>query len=180
MTTIKAVEHLTLDGVMQEPESWSPPYQDHVMADTMQKDLNVPGGMLLGRRTYEILHAAWAGRDDNPFTPVFESRRKYVVSRTLSEPLVWGQSTLVAGDLSEFKQAVPEDRLVVLGSGELVRGLLREGLLDELLLAIHPLVLGTGARLFEDGGPRVELAVDGPVTTTTGVAIGTYRPVSPP
>src|SRR5215213_8952869 len=100
MTRIKAVEHLTLDGVMEAPESWSGPYQDDTMGQTMAQDMSRPGGLLFGRRTYEEFVEAWGGRNDNPFTPVLESRQKYVVSRTLREPLPWQSSTLVTGDLA--------------------------------------------------------------------------------
>ena len=175
MAAIKAVENVTLDGVMESPESWAGPYQDEVLGRAMAQDMARPGGMLFGRRTYEEFIRAWGGRDDNPFTPVLESRNKYVVSRTLSEPLPWRNSTLVTGDLGELKQTAPEETLVVLGSGELVRSLLREGLVDELLLTAFPLVLGSGTRLFEDGGPRTELELASSMTTTTGVTVATYH-----
>jgi dihydrofolate reductase len=176
MTTIKAVENITLDGVMDAPESWAGPYQDEVLGKAMAQDMARPGGILLGRRTYEEFIRAWAGRDDNPFTPVLESRNKYVVSRTLSEPLPWQNSKLVGDDLAELKRTAPEEHLVVLGSGELVRALLREGLVDELLLTVYPLVLGGGTRLFEDAGPRIGLELTSSLTTTTGVTVATYHP----
>jgi dihydrofolate reductase len=175
MTRIRAVENVTLDGVMQDPESWSAPYQDDILGEAMGRDMARGGGLLFGRRTYEEFIRAWAGRDDNPFSPVLEARRKYVVSNTLTEPLPWQNSTLVRGDLAELARTAPEEELVVLGSGRLVRGLLREGLVDELLLSVHPLVLGSGTRLFEDGGPRAELALVDSITTTTGVTVGTYH-----
>src|SRR5215208_7538560 len=128
MTTIKAVENVTLDGVMEAPEDWSPPYQDEVLAQVMARDMARGGGLLFGRRTYEEFIRAWAGREDNPFTPVLEAREKYVVSRTLSEPLPWQNSTLVRGDVAELKRTAGEDQLVVLGSGELLHSLLRAGL----------------------------------------------------
>ncbi len=175
MATIRAVENITLDGVMQEPDSWSEPYQDDVLAKTMGQDMARGGGLLFGRHTYEEFTRAWAGRDDNPFTPVLECRRKYVASRTLSDRLPWKNSTLAPGDLAELKRTAPEDELVVLGSGELLRSLLREDLVDELLLLIHPLVLGSGTRLFEAGGPGLTLGLASSVTTTTGVLISTYH-----
>ena len=159
MATITAVESITLDGVMQAPGApdedtrggfahggWAVPYNDEVQAREMGRGMAREGGMLLGRRTYEILMRAWAGRDDNPFTPVLEARRKYVVSNSLSEPLPWVNSTL-----------------------------LRAGLVDELTLLVHPLVLGSGTRLFGDDGARAPLSLAGSVATTTGVVIGTYR-----
>jgi dihydrofolate reductase len=161
---------------------WAVPYNDEVQMRVMGEGMAQEGGMLLGRRTYESLMRAWAGRDDNPFTPVLEGRRKYVASTTLREPLPWQNSTLLAGDavaaVRELKASAPEERLVVLGSGELVRSLVRTGLIDELQLLVHPLVLGSGTRLFDgDGdGVRVPLALVDSVATTTGVVIATYRP----
>jgi dihydrofolate reductase len=192
MATITAVESITLDGVMQAPGApdedtregfahggWAVPYNDEVQARVMGQGMAREGGMLLGRRTYEILMRAWAGRDDNPFTPVLEARRKYVVSNSLGEPLPWVNSTLVAGDaaatVEELKAHAREGSLVVLGSGELVRALLRAGLVDELTLLVHPLVLGSGRRLFGDDGARLPLSLADSVTTTTGVVIATYR-----
>lgn len=175
MATIKAVENVTLDGVMESPESWAPPYQDEVLGQRMGQDMARPGALLFGRRTYDEFVRAWGGRDDNPFTPVLEARNKYVVSSTLSEPLPWQNSTLVTGDLAELKRTAPEEELVVLGSGELVRSLLREGLVDGLLLTVFPLAIGSGTRLFEDGGPRTEFELRESVTTTTGATIAAYH-----
>jgi dihydrofolate reductase len=192
MATITAVESITLDGVMQAPGApdedtregfahggWAVPYNDEVQARVMGQGMAREGGMLLGRRTYEILMRAWAGRDDNPFTPVLEARRKYVVSNSLGEPLPWVNSTLVAGDaaatVEELKAHAREGSLVVLGSGELIRALLRAGLVDELTLLVHPLVLGSGRRLFGDDGAHLPLPLADSVTTTTGVVIATYR-----
>jgi dihydrofolate reductase len=192
MATITAVESITLDGVMQAPGApdedtrggfahggWAVSYNDEVQARVMGQGMAREGGMLLGRRTYEILMRAWAGRDDNPFTPVLEARRKYVVSNSLGEPLPWVNSTLVAGDatatVEELKAHAREGSLVVLGSGELVRALLRAGLVDELTLLVHPLMLGSGRRLFGDDGARLPLSLADSVTTTTGVVIATYR-----
>jgi dihydrofolate reductase len=192
MTRISVVENISLDGVMQAPGGadedtrggfahggWAWPYRDELQDRVMGADMAKDGGLLFGRRTYEKMLQAWAGRDDNPFTPVLERRRKYVASRTLREPLRWVNSTLLPGDavgaVRELKAGAPEDELVVLGSGELVRGLLAAGLVDELKLLIHPLVLGTGTRLFPDGGARVPLTLTDSVATSTGVVIATYR-----
>src|SRR5919205_4096099 len=98
MARITAVENVTLDGVMRAPGApdedtrggfahggWAVPYNDEVQMRVMGEGMARDGGMLLGRRTYESLMRAWAGRDDNPFTPVLEGRRKYVASTTLRE-----------------------------------------------------------------------------------------------
>lgn len=137
--------------------------------------------MLFGRVTYERFHSVWAGRDDNPFSPVLDGGRKYVASSTLSEPLPWRSSVLLGGDgaarVAELKasDAVPE--LVVLGSGVLLRSLLVADLVDDLQLSIHPLTLGAGTRLFDAEGPQLAFEVTRSVTTTTGVVIANYRRV---
>jgi dihydrofolate reductase len=192
MTRITAVENITLDGVMQAPGhpeedtrdgfehgGWAVPYSDPVQAQVMGEGMAREGALLFGRRTYESFMRAWAGRDDNPFSPVLDARMKYVASSTLEEPLPWRNSTLLAGDAAEtvreLKATAPEDDLAVLGSGELVRTLLRAGLVDTLQLLIHPLVLGSGTQLFDADGPRIPLTLTDSLTTTTGVVIGTYH-----
>lgn len=136
--------------------------------------------MLFGRRTYEDFAAFWPQQKDNPFTAVLNARRKYVVSTTLTEPVPWRNSTLLAGDAAETVARLKErsdSDLTVLGSGALVRTLLRHGLVDELFLSIDPLLLGTGQRLFAEESPLAALRLAESVTTATGVIIATYRPV---
>ena len=136
------------------------------------------GAMLFGRVTYERFHEVWAGREDNPFSPVLDARRKYVASTTLTDPLRWQNSALLRGDASEtvreLKENAPEGQLVLLGSGVLLRALLAADLVDELQLSIYPLVLGTGTRLFAENGPCDRLELADSVTTTTGVVMATY------
>ena len=195
MSTLTAVVHLTLDGVMQAPGradedtrdgfchgGWATSYNDQVMAEAMGRGMAAGmagGSLLLGRRTYEDFASFWPRQTDNPFTPVLTAMTKYVTSNTLRDPLPWDNSTVLTGDaarsVSELKQK--DKNLVVLGSGELLRTLLRHDLVDEYLLTIHPLVLGTGRRLFNGDGQTAKLHLVDSVTTTTGVLIGTYRPV---
>ena len=135
-------------------------------------------GLLLGRRTYEDFFQVWPKRTDNPFTEALNNAQKYVASRTLSEPLPWVNSTLLKGDalrsVAELKHRLDKD-LMVLGSGELVRSLMSAALVDEYILLIHPLVLGSGQRLF-DAGISASLRLQEVNPTTTGVLIATYRP----
>jgi len=101
------------------------------------------------------------------------------VSTTLKEPLPWENSTLLSEDIPGAVQRVKDQldkELVVLGSGELIQTLMQHGLVDEFLLMIHPLVLGTGQRLFRDGSPTTSLNLVESVTTTKGVVIGRYEP----
>jgi dihydrofolate reductase len=194
MRRITVFNSLTLDGVMQAPGradedsrggfahgGWAAPLSDEVMGRVAAEGMAGPGALLLGRRTYEDFHGFWPNQTDNPFTEVLDNTRKYVASTTLREPLPWRNSTLLGGDAAEavarLKEQPGED-LTVLGSGELVQALRRRHLVDRYVLLIHPLVLGSGRRLFPDGGPAATLRLIDSVTTTTGVIIATYQPVT--
>ncbi|GAB3994589.1 hypothetical protein GCM10029992_09530 [Glycomyces albus] len=141
--------------------------------------MSAGGPILLGRRTYEDFASYWPRQGDNPYTEALNRAEKYVVSNTLSEPLPWQNSILLSGDaaksVAELK-AEPGGDICVMGSGVLVRSLLRAGLVDELLLMVHPLMLGTGNRLFDDTIDRIRLTLVDSITTTTGVLLATYRP----
>jgi dihydrofolate reductase len=192
MSRVVVIENVTLDGVMQAPGrpdedtrggfgrgGWALPYNDEVMARAMGERMARRGSLLLGRRTYEDFHGFWPRQADNPFTDALNSAPKYVASRTLEEPLPWANSTLLRGDAADAVAALKQggtDDLGVLGSGELVQALMRRGLVDEFVLLIHPLVLGSGQRLFRDGGPPTALRLTDSVTTTTSVVIATYEP----
>src|SRR5919199_2842880 len=184
---VVVVENVTLDGVMQAPArpdedardgfahgGWAVGYGDAVMAEKMGERMAREGALLLGRRTYEDFFAVWPKRTDNPYTDVLNRTQKYVASTTLSEPLPWENSTLLSGDAADAVARLREQAggdLTVLGSGALVRSLAARGLVDEYLLSIHPLVLGSGRRLFEDGLPPARFALADAVPTTTGVII---------
>jgi dihydrofolate reductase len=196
MSRLVVNTNLTLDGVMQAPGDpdedrrdgferggWATPYFDRVMGDAAAEGIAKGGALLFGRKTYEHFASVWPNQpEDNPFAAVLNNRQKYVASRTLEEPLSWRNSTLLEGDAMEAVAKLkeqPDDDLVVLGSGELVQSLMRANLVDEYVLLIHPLVLGTGRRLFSDGGASADLRLVETKTTTTGVVIATYQPVEP-
>ena len=192
MRKVIATESVTLDGVMQAPGrpyedtrggfehgGWAIPYADEVMARAMGERMQMAeGGLLvLGRRTYEDFAGFWPKQKDNPYTDALNRAEKLVASTTLKEPLPWQNSRLLEGDavsaVAKLKEEPGED-LGILGSGELVRSLIRRDLIDEYVLLIHPLVLGSGQRLFPEG-PVARLELAETVTTTTGVVIATYR-----
>jgi dihydrofolate reductase len=193
MSKVVVNANLTLDGVMQAPSDhnedrrggfehggWAPPYFDQVMADAAAEGIAKGGALLFGRRTYEQFASYWSTQtEDNPFAAVLNERQKYVASTRLEEPLPWKNSTLLKGDPIEavvkLKQQPGKD-LVVLGSGELVQALMQHDLVDEYVLLIYPLVLGSGRRLFTDGGASTALRLVDTRTTTTGVVIATYQP----
>ena len=189
MSRLVITNNLTLDGAMQSPShpdedrrggfehgGWAPPYADQVMGEFMAKGIEKGGSMLFGRRTYEQFASYWPHQpDDNPYAAVLNDRRKYVVSTTLSDPLAWANSTLLRDveEVADLKEE-PGGDIVVLGSGELIASLMRRDLIDEYVLSIHPLVLGSGRRLFPEGSPFAKLRLVDSVTTTTGVVIGTF------
>jgi dihydrofolate reductase len=143
----------------------------------MAKSMAETRGILLGRRTYEDFYSYWPKQSDNPYTEVLNQTPKYVASTTATEPLPWQNSTLLSGDLAAEVAALrdrTDGAIAVLGSRELVRWLAEQDLVDEYLMLIHPLVLGSGTRLFPKNGPRRALRLTDAVVTTTGVVIATY------
>jgi dihydrofolate reductase len=191
MRKVVVFTSVTLDGVMQAPGrpdedtrggfghgGWALPYNDEVMGKVVAENMAGSGSLVLGRRTYEDLYGFWPEQTGNPFTEVLDNTRKYVASTTLAEPLPWRNSTLLEGDAADavarLKQEPGRD-LTVLGSGELVQSLRRRDLVDEYVLLLHPLVLGSGRRLFPDGGGPADLRLTGSTATTTGVIIATYQ-----
>lgn len=189
-------EFLTLDGVMQAPGAsdedleggfehggWQLAYFDEVFAKSMEEVMAETGGFVLGRKTYELFAAYWptAKEEVGGFADVINEMPKHVASTTLREPLAWQNSTLLEGDLEEAVRALKEEDgkdLQVIGSGRLASWLAARGLVDEYRLMIHPLVLGSGKRLFQ-GGTRMSLRLIDSAVTTTGVLIVTYGMESP-
>jgi dihydrofolate reductase len=190
MRRVVVFEHLTLDGVMQAPGradedrrggfehgGWATLW-DPVIASVAAKSMASRPALLLGRRTYEDFYGFWPQQTDNPFTEVLNISQKYIASRTLEEPLPWSNSRLLAGEAAEAIAALreqPGSDFVVLGSGELVQTLMRHGLVDEYVLLIHPLVLGSGRRLFSDTGARAALRLVDAKASPSGVVIASYR-----
>jgi dihydrofolate reductase len=190
MRKVTVVNNVTLDGVMQAPGrpdedtrggfkhgGWAAEYNDAVKGQTMAQGMSKGGDLLFGRRTYEDFFKVWPNRKDNPFTAVLDNTRKYVASTTLREPLPWKNSTLLPGDAADAVAKLKSEEggdLTVLGSGVLIQSLMRRQLIDQFTLLIHPLVFGTGRKLFADDGSLAKFRVDQSVVTTTGVIIATY------
>ena len=181
MRRVVAAELVTVDGVMESPEAWAFSYSNEEMEEANASGMAASDAMLLGRVTYEALAAFWPNQPGGtPMVDYINGVAKYVVSGTLEEPLAWNNSTLINGsefaeDIYELKWRAGED-ITILGSGALVRSLLRDGLLDELRLMVHPIVLGGGKRLFEEGGESKNLELVDSKTFSTGVLHLTYRP----
>jgi dihydrofolate reductase len=181
MRKVLAVELVSVDGVMESPEEWAFSYSNDEMEEANELGMAASDAMLLGRVTYEALAAFWPYQPGGtPMVDYINSVPKFVVSATLEEPLKWSNSTLIKGnefaeEITELKRRPGKD-ITILGSGALVRSLLREGLLDELRLMVHPVVLGGGKRLFEDGADQKALELMDSRTFGTGVLYLSYRP----
>ncbi len=195
MSKVMVIEHLTLDGVMQGPArpdedrrdgfeygGWGVAGNDPLMQQVLGARMGGSWSLLVGRITYEDLYGFWPKQPKpNPMSEALNNVEKFVASTTLTEPLPWQNSTLLKGDVADAVATLEAEHgktLVVFGSGELVQSLMRRDLIDEYVLQIHPLVLGTGRHLFPDGSPLTKLNLVDAVTTATGVIIATYRPAA--
>jgi dihydrofolate reductase len=152
---------ITLDGVIEAPQKWNPPYYNDEMTQVVQAQLADADLHLYGRRSYELFRAVFTGPNRPPHAEMMASIPKVVVSTTLANP-DWGPTTVISSDvtaeLRRLKQQ-PGKNISVGASGTLVRFLLTEGLLDELRLLVHPVVVGTGAHLFEGGTTQLALTL---------------------
>src|SRR5215217_6428695 len=155
MRKVVASEIISVDGVVESPQEWHFPYFNEQMAEAIGAAMAAADAMLLGRVTYEEFAAFWPSQssEDEEFADYMNNTPKFVVSTTL-EKAEWNNSTLikenVAQEITKLKQQPGKD-ISITGSGTLLRSLLREDLLDELRLMVHPVVVGSGKRLFEGG-----------------------------
>ncbi|MDT4970051.1 MAG: hypothetical protein QOG22_194 [Pseudonocardiales bacterium] len=177
MRKINAWLFVTLDGVIEAPEKWV--IADDDMFAAMEADYANSDALLLGRRTYETFAASWPERGSEvPNADWMNNTRKYVASTTLESP-EWNNSAVIEGDVAEavarLKQEDGKD-IMVNGSGALVRTLMRNHLLDELRLFVHPVVVGSGRRLFDAESDPVEFALVDSQAYNNGVISLTYKP----
>jgi dihydrofolate reductase len=179
MRKIVAGLFMSLNGVIEAPDKWHFPYLDQEMGEAVGSQMAEMDTMLLGRKTYQEFAGYWphAGSDVQ-YADVMNATPKLVVSRTL-DTVEWQNSTLikdnVAEELTRLKQQ-PGKSIGITGSGTLVQSLLREELIDELNLLVHPIVVGSGKRLFEDGADTKALELVDSKTFGSGVVSLTYRP----
>jgi dihydrofolate reductase len=192
MRMLRVIEFLSLDGVMQAPGApdedteggfrhggWQRPYFDDVLAASAAEGMAATDAYLFGRKTYEKMAAYWPNvSDDDPYARHMNSTRKYVASSTLRD-LDWAHSTVIEGDVAEEVGKLKGEaggNIAVLGSGELVQTLIANDLVDEFFLAMYPIVLGSGKRLFRGADQARRLTLVDSQTTGTGGLILTYRP----
>jgi dihydrofolate reductase len=193
------ITHVSVDGVMQglggpgedrrggfERGGWALPLfvNDNEAVTFVNQVYQRADAFLFGRRTYEIFAASWGvmADSDNPIAAALNTKPKYVASTTLTEPR-WADTTVLSGDVAaaigELK-AKPAGELQVHGSGNLVRWLLDNHLVDEITLLAYPVVIGQGTRLFPGTGPDTALDLVDSRATSSGVTIQVYRPVGRP
>jgi len=190
MRKIIVLSMITLDGVMQAPGGpeedksggfkyggWTAPYGDEVYSKVLEKELK-PADYLLGRKTFEIWADYWPGHGD--FWPGINKGTKYVFSKSMkkSDPIVtgWKNSVVIKNlaDIKKLKNSKGSD-IQVWGSGELVQLLLKNDLVDELRLKIHPLTLGKGKKLFDNGTIPAAFTLIESIVTPSGVIIANYK-----
>jgi dihydrofolate reductase len=192
MRMLRVIEFMSLDGVMQAPGSpeedteggfrhggWQRPYFDEVLGASAAEGMAATDSYLFGRKTYEKMAAYWpTAPDDDPYAQHLNSTPKYVASRTLQD-VEWENSTLIAGEVAEEVAKLKEQpgkNIAVLGSSDLVQTLIEHDLVDEYFLAVFPIVLGSGKRLFREADEVRRLSLVDSKTTGTGGLILTYRP----
>jgi len=179
MSRIVATEYLSLDGVFEEPGHWSFPFWSDEAARFKFDELFASDSLLLGRKTYEGFAAAWPTMTDEAgFSDRMNGIPKYVVSTTLDKA-EWNNSRLikenVVDEIARLKHQPGQDILLA-GSGQLLHTLLENKLVDELRIMLHPIVLGSGARLFQDGIDRTVLKLFGTQTFGSGIVVLHYEP----
>ncbi|MFI6299196.1 dihydrofolate reductase family protein [Nonomuraea sp. NPDC050790] len=180
MRKIVAGLFVSLDGVVESPEKWHFPYVNDEMTTAVMAQQAGSDTLLLGRATYEAFASTWPHRSD-PMADHLNNVAKLVVSTTL-RAADWNNSTLIGGDAVEELRRIkagPGGNIGMTGSVTLTRALLAAGLVDDLHLYVHPIVLGTGTRLFDASTGRLPLELAGSATFTTGVVHLHYRQGQP-
>jgi dihydrofolate reductase len=180
MRKVSAWLFISLDGVVEAPNEWQFDVMDDDMIAAITSQSDAEDTILFGRVTYQDFAPYWPTSTDEPFASHINNTPKYVVSTTLDkvEWGKWDKPTLIKGNLPEEITKLkkqPGKNIGVSGSPTLVRSLLQDDLLDELKLMVHPVVVGHGKRLFNDGDMKRLKLVDSKVTSK-GVVILTYQP----
>ena len=191
MRRLVVVEFITLDGVMQslgspdedteggfEHGGWSAPYFDEAQGKAAGEGMAATDAFLFGRKTFEKMAAFWPHQPDtDPMAAHLNKTQKYVASSTLEDP-EWQPTTVLSGDVAADVNSIkqqPGANIAVLGSGLLLETLIEEGLVDEYRLFVHPLVLGSGKRLFREYPAPKRLRLVESASTSTGVLMLTYE-----
>jgi dihydrofolate reductase len=193
MRELIIAEFITFDGVIQAPGGadedtdggfthggWTQPYWHDAIGEHFFQAMSGADALLLGRKTWQIHGSAFESMEDDPFASTLNNVRKYVVSTTLTSADAWRNSTLISGNIVEEIRKIkgePGKNILLDGSSVLAHTLIENDLVDEFMLHVYPLVLGSGKRLFPDG-KRVNLTLVESQTLPTGVVYQRYRPAS--
>ncbi len=179
MGEIHAHEFMTIDGVIESP-SWTFEFGfDPAMGEAIGALTGRAGGILLGRKTFEMFAPAWRDRtpEEDPGVPFFNDTTKHVVTATLDDAGIWQNSQVLGPyDPEVIRRLKDEGDLYVSGSTQLVRALIDDGLLDGLHLFVFPLALGAGQRMFPEGEPTRKLALAHHAVYPNGVVYLQYAP----
>ena len=189
MRTLKIIEHVSLDGVIQHSmdgddfpySDWSAPYRTPAGRDLVTAAHGDRFDLLLGRRTYDMWSGFWPKAPASPLTDRLNAATKYVVTHR-KDTLAWGPSEGIGPDIAEGVRRIKAQDgpdLVLSGSSTLTSALLEHGLADELVLIVSPVLLGTGKRLFAQGTPGQAFELASTTSTPTGVLLNTYKVVGP-
>lgn len=194
MRTIKVIEHISLDGVIQAPGGpdedrdggfahggWSFPYTDPVVDDFIAAIHAQPFDLLLGRRTYDIWSAYWPTAKPSPIGDAINAATKFVATHR-PQSLDWGPSRDLGTDVAEGVRKLKAShgpKVLMWGSSTLPGILLKQGLVDEVILIVYPVLLGTGKRFCPEGPDPRELALTTTTVAPSGVIISAYKPVGP-
>ncbi|MGY6651197.1 dihydrofolate reductase family protein [Amycolatopsis sp. TRM77291] len=185
MRRLKIIEHISLDGVIQHSEDengfpysgWNMPYRTPAGREALLAAHTENFDLLLGRRTYDLWSEYWPDAPSDPFADRLKAATKYVVTHR-PESLKWGPFEGIGPDLVEgVRRLKAQDGpdLILSGSSTLTSALLENRLADEVVLAVYPLLLGTGKRFFADGTPACSMKFVGTTSTPSGVLLNTYR-----
>jgi dihydrofolate reductase len=187
--TLKVIEHISLDGVVQHTVDendfpygeWTLPYRTPDGAAAVIAAQGDSFDLLLGRRTYDLWSTFWPTAPSSPIGDPINAATKYVVTHR-PESLEWGPFEGVGPDLIEGVRRIKSydgPDLVLWGSSTLTSILLENGLVDEVLFIVYPVLLGTGKRLFAEGTPARSLELVGTAPLSSGVVLATYRGLGP-
>ena len=188
MRKIRIMEHISLDGVIQHEDgegfahgNWTAPYRTPAGLEAVMEAQGSSFDLLLGRRTYDAWAGFWPKAGNSPMANALNAATKYVATHR-PDSLEWGPVGDLGADIMEGIRGVKSTDgpdLIVWGSSTLTSVLLDQGLVDEVLLFVYPVLLGRGKRLFSDGADPRELAFVSTKVTSTGVLMNTYRHVGP-
>ena len=178
MRKLIAALFISLDGVAEAPDQWEFDSVDEGLMGELGSQLAEQDTVLLGRGTYDEWASYWPTSTDEPFASYINSTQKYVFSKTL-ERADWQNTTLLKGDLSEEinrLKALPGKNMGTAGGPGLVRALVDRGLVDELTLAVFPVIAGKGKRLFGEDSPLQRMSFIRATPTPSGIVFLSYRP----